>query len=158
MAKHQPNPIKSASGCTAATAAPAPRHLTMLMAADAVADRCIFRSVSSVPVIWMGQSFASGGTGFNALVWQLTANRLAVVTPVRNCMMIMTEICYVHCQPVGIVNCMVLCSYRSGHQRQPISKSTQAADNYEHVCPFQTCLLDRKIRLVSIEGSSIPIG
>lgn len=64
MAKHQPRPIESASGCTAATAAPAPRHLTMLMAAEAVADRCMFRSVRSVPVILAdSQSLAYVGAG-----------------------------------------------------------------------------------------------
>lgn len=84
MAKHHPRPIASANGCTAATAAPAPRHLTMLIAAEAVADRCMFRSVSKVPVI---------------------ANRLAVVTPVRNCMMIMTEICVLVIKLAHIPKC-----------------------------------------------------
>lgn len=153
MAKHHPRPIESASGCTAATAAPAPRHLTILIAAEAVADRCMFRSVSSVPVIWAGVSHSSDDAIVcKVLSSQPTANKLAVVTPVRNCMMIITEICYIHCQSIGIiVKSIVSRPYRSGHQRQPISQSAQATDNYEHVSPLEACLLDGKIRLVSVE-------
>lgn len=48
-------------------------------------------------------------------------------------------------------------AHGSGHQGQPISQSAQAADNNKHIGPFQTRLLDWEIRLMSIEGSSIPV-
>ena len=92
MEKHHPNPIASASGCTTAMAAAPPRHLTMLQAPWAVADRWTFKSVSSVLVIW---EFAVSHTvGEKSAVEKLTVKVLAVVIPVRNCMRIITEICF----------------------------------------------------------------
>lgn len=64
----------------------------MLHAPWAVADRWTFKSVSSVLVIW---EFAVSHTvGEKSAVEKLTVKVLAVVIPVRNCMRIITEICF----------------------------------------------------------------
>lgn len=52
MAKHPAGPTFSTIGCNIATAPPALRHRTRLLAAWAVADLFMFRSVRRVPQSW----------------------------------------------------------------------------------------------------------
>jgi hypothetical protein len=89
MAKHPAGPTFSTIGCNMATAPPALRQRTRLLAAWAVAERFMFRSVRRVPQSWEGQHIS-----YEAMCMEdLTVNVAAVAVPVRSCIMSMTAMC-----------------------------------------------------------------